>query len=191
VPAKPALQTEDIAWAMIDLFDEHIEGALADVEVRRNAEGRLLLSLPVFVAMDMGFDELAFTLPVSGYPRLSVIGAPLSPARGKQSDQGNFAEATHEALIEWLVMEPARMGAALPVIKHEAVVRGWRYGEALLQVLRDVGTFAGFTPMTIAPQVDEGQPYAARLNRNNASEVSGYVAGGTIRLQLQGFYVAR
>ncbi len=187
--ATRALQTEDIAWALHAAITADLPAALAAVEAWRNAQDRLPLLLPPPVRIDMGFDELAFTLPPESYPRISIIAAPLSPDRPLLGDQ-RMAEAVHTALVEWLIFVGNRAGIAPQDIKQEAVIMAWRYGEALLSVLRDNSPFAGFEMGSIAPQVDEGQPTALRLNRNNAQEITGFLAGGTASLVLRGTYTA-
>ena len=192
--STPALQTEDILWAVKYVLRAQLPASLLEVQTRRNAEldpltlePRCSVTLPLPVRIDLGFDENVLYLPITAFPRVNVIGAPLSPNNPLRGDQ-RIAEATHDVLLEWLTFNALRSGVPAEEIKTEAVCMAVRYGEAIIAVLRQGGSYAGFEPPSIIPAVDEGQPMIWK-DRETGAEL-GYLTGGTITLPVTGRYTA-
>lgn len=183
-----AYQTEPIGWAILDILEAQLSGALDNVEAEVTRDP---LTLPDPVAYDMGFDEAILALAVDQFPVVSFIGAPLQPATGLRRSDQRVSEAIHNVTLEYAVVHLARDGATSRVLKHEAALVNFRYAEAIIGVLRNNGPYAGFEPTDeLVPTVDEAQPMALKLNRNNASEITGYLVGARITYPMKGLYTA-
>lgn len=174
--AKPALQTEDLAWAVHDVLLNELPGNLQEVEARRNAQGRAIVTLPNPVLIEFGFDIEALDSPPDKFPRIAFIAGPRTP---NTEPTNNFlAMATHEVLIEWMILAESRV---------EATFRSWRYGEAILQTLIKQSNFAGFQTLDIVPATAEGQPMEYDTNTGVGQL---YLAGGQTTIPMRGMYGA-
>jgi hypothetical protein len=143
------------------------------------------------VAYDMGFDEAILALQAADFPVVSFIGAPLQPAQGLRRSDQRISEAVHNVTLEYAVLHPGRANTSSRTLKHEAALVSFRYAEAIIGVLRNNGPYAGFEPTDeLVPTVDEAQPMALRLNRNDAREITGYLVGARITYPMKGLYTA-
>jgi hypothetical protein len=176
--ATPYLQTEDIAWAVRDALATYLPGELAEVESRRNGQGRMAVGLLPPVRLTFGFDVEAMDAAMDQFPMVSFVAAPRQPAT-VDTDQ-RMARATHGMTLEWMVLGDSR---------DEATVIAWRYGEAILQVLMNRGPFAGFIPETIFPPIQEGQPLEYDGQGVSTLTQKKYLGAGQLTLPLRGSYV--
>lgn len=174
--ATKAVQTEDIAWALKDVLDEKLPEALLRVQTERTREVYDLVVPPNGV--ELGFRYNALQAPPEDYPRVAVIAAPRRDDANQNGQRVTIV--THSVLVEWQVYRPTFT---------EATIVSWRYGEAVMLVIRENGPYAGFDPRSIAPQIDEGVAMPVRLGLT-ADPYTGFIAGGTAIIDMDGRYVA-
>lgn len=142
----PVLQSEYLVRALETVLAAQIRTHLDAVEALWVAAGDPL-DLPSPAAITRGFNEGLLKLGSEDFPRISILGAPLTPV--SNTDQHRFAEAIHTIVLEWHVLAPT---------SRDAVTRMWRYGQAIMGLLWEAQSFAGFHPVGLVPTISEGQP---------------------------------
>lgn len=168
------LKTEDICYALLDAFASQLPAALLEVQTVRTREP---LVLPMPVEIGLGNDDTMLDEPASAFPRVFVVGAPSSPDATAQGTR--TSQTLHTVLVSWTVVASTRLGATL---------LGWRYAEALRNVVQTQSPFAGFSPRHFDPQIDEGAATNLSLNRYDVTDRV-WMAGGLMRVEMTGRYI--
>lgn len=162
----PALQSEYIVRALEAEIAARFRSCLDAVQINWQAIGHPM-ALPSPVVVSRGFIESIARLDKNAFPRVTIIGAPLAPARG--GDMDRIVDAIHTIVLEWHVLAPTA---------SDATTMNWRYGEAMNGLIMSTLNFAKWSPVSMIPTISEGQPMIHV--GSGASKPSGWWICGSI-----------
>lgn len=175
--ATPALQSEYIVRALEADIAANFRNRLDEVEAAWALEG-VPLTLPSPVAVTRGFIESLQTMASSDFPRISILGAPVAPVLN--DDQDRIQDAIHTIVLEWHVLGTS---------PDLAVTHMWRYGQALMSLIRAAGGYSGFRLRGLVPTISEGQPMPHRGPVGSVNE-NLWLAGSIATMPLRGRYTS-